>query len=140
MKTRTLMLLALGCGVAIMLAGAVFLFQLTNQAEVEAPVPIGEAAAVGDMTVAVTEFDESVGRLSVTLAIGGTADDDPTDEFRLIASARPVTIATSSCPPSTVAVATCTIEFDVSAADGVSRVLFYERGDQQARWVLDRSG
>jgi len=140
MKTRTLMLLALGCGVAIMLAGAAFLVQLTNQAEVEAPVPIGEAAAVGDMSVAVTDFSENGGVLRISLNIGGTEDDDPTDEFRLIASARPVTLATSSCPPSTVAVATCTIEFDVSAADGVSRVLFYERGDDQARWVLDRPG
>jgi hypothetical protein len=28
------------------------------------------------------------------------------------------------------------VHFDVSSADGSSRVLFYERGDQQARWVL----
>ena len=28
------------------------------------------------------------------------------------------------------------IEFDVAGADGASRVLFYERGDDQARWLL----
>jgi hypothetical protein len=140
MKTRTLMLLALGCGVAIMLAGAVFLFQLTNQAEVEAPVPIGELAAVGDMSVAVNAFSERNGVLRVAIIIGGIDDDDPTDGFRLIASARPVVLASSSCPPSSVAMANCSIEFDVGDADGVSRVLFYERGDDQARWVLDRAG
>ena len=29
-----------------------------------------------------------------------------------------------------------TVELDVSGADGTSRVLFYERGDDRARWVL----
>jgi hypothetical protein len=28
------------------------------------------------------------------------------------------------------------IRFDVSGANGDSRVLFYERGDDRARWVL----
>ncbi|MFP5489122.1 MAG: hypothetical protein ACLGHQ_12555, partial [Acidimicrobiia bacterium] len=66
----------------------------------------------------------------------GTTDDDPTDEFRLIASARPVALDGTTCGPSGDAVVSCTIEFDVAGIDGVSRVLFYERGDEQARWVL----
>lgn len=136
MKTRTLLVLALGCGLAIMLAGAVFLFQLTTQDEIAAPVPLGESARVGDMQVAVIEVDERAGILSVTIEIGGTVDDDPADEFRLIASARPVTVASSTCEASDGTGQSCQVVFDVSEADGVSRMLFYERGDDQARWVL----
>ena len=51
MKTRTLLLLALACGVAIMLAGAVFLVQLSGQDDVEPPVALGDAVTAGDMTV-----------------------------------------------------------------------------------------
>lgn len=136
MKTRNLLLLALGCGLAIMLAGAVFFVQLATQDEAEPPVPVGERVEVGDMSVTIDGADESGGVLRVDITIGGTEDDDPTDEFRLIASARPVPVAGSTCGRSGDTVATCTIEFDVGGIDGVSRVLFYERGDEQARWVL----
>jgi len=140
MKTRTLMLLALACGVAIMLAGAVFLFQLTRQSDVEEPVAVGAQAQVGDMSVTVTDFEEAGGTLRVSVTIGGTEDLDPADEFRLIASARPVSLGSSTCPAVDGTSASCLVEFDVADADGDSRVLFYERGEERARWVLDRSG
>ena len=130
------MLLALGCGLAIMLAGAVFLFQLAGQDEIEQPVAVGESAQVGDMTVVVTDAVEDAGRLRVLLFLGGTVDDDPTAAFRLIASGRPLSLLSTTCPASSEALANCLIEFDVGSADGESRVLFYERGDDQARWVL----
>jgi hypothetical protein len=96
---------------------------------------------VGDMAVTVTGFDETAGTLTVSITIGGTADSDPADEFRLIASGRPVPVASSTCPAIDSAdVSSCAVAFDVAAADGTSRVLFYERGDDRARWVLDRSG
>ena len=136
MKTRNLLLLALGCGLAIMLAGAVFFFQLATQDEVAPPAPVGEPVRVGDMTVTVDGADESGGVLRVDITIGGIEDTDPTDEFRLIASARPVTLTSTTCGPSGEATASCTIAFDVGAVDGSSRVLFYERGEEQARWVL----
>ena len=136
MKTRTLLMLALACGLAIMLAGAVFLFQLTTQDDIAAPVPIGEQARVGDMDVMVVGVDERAGLLRVTIEIGGTDDDDPADEFRLIASARPVPVASTTCLASDGTGQSCEVVFDVGGADGVSRVLFYERGDDQVRWVL----
>ena len=140
MKTRTLMLLALGCGVAIMLAGAVFLFQLTGQDDLAAPVAIGEAVTVGDMTVVVDDANESAGVLDVTVSIGGVDDADGAVPFRLIASGRPVGVdpshGTGACGATTATPVTCHVYFDVGGADGTSRVLFYERGDDQARWVL----
>lgn len=136
MKTRTLLLLALGCGLAIMLAGAVFLFQLATQDEVAEPVPIGEVVGVGEMLVTVTDSDEADGRLVVRVDLGGVSDADPAGDFRLIASGRPLVPDRSDCPPIDVRLQSCVVEFDVSGADGISRVLFYERGDEQARWVL----
>lgn len=136
MKTRNLLLLALGCGVAIMLAGAVFFVQLATQDDAAPPVAFGQVTEVGDMSVTVVGADESDGILRIEIRIGGAADDDPTDEFRLIASARPVELAATSCGPSDDGVESCSIEFDVSGVDGVSRVLFYERGEEQARWVV----
>jgi len=137
MKTRTLMLLALGCGVAIMLAGAVFLFQLATQDELTEPATVGVATRVGDMSVAVIEAQASeAGTLSVAIEIGGTADDAPAEDFRMIASGRPAPLVGTTCVPTAAAQQTCVVSFDVSTADGASRVLFYERGDEQARWVL----
>jgi hypothetical protein len=139
MKTRTLMLLALVCGVAIMAAGAVFLVQLSNQQEAERPTPLGEPVTVGDMRIVVDGSSEGGGVLDVELTIGGVADDDGADAFRLIASgqaARPEPGGESSCGATTVESQRCVIRFDVSTASSDSRVLFYERGDERARWVL----
>ncbi|HUF96894.1 MAG TPA: hypothetical protein VMM60_02120 [Ilumatobacter sp.] len=137
MKTRTLLLLALGCGVMIMLAGAVFLFQLTTQDDPEPPLAVGASAVVGDMTVVVDDAAEADGELVVTVTMSGAPDETPEDGFRLIASGRPAAVTATTCAATFVDNAeTCTVTFDVSAADGVSRVLFYERGESQTRWLL----
>ena len=140
MKTRTLLLLALACGVAIMAAGAVFLVQLSRQADAAPPIPLGEATEVGDMQVVVEGSAEQNGLLEVTVLIGGVDDADGSDGFRLIASghaAKPEDAGTDGeCGATTTDVERCTVLFDVSGASGDSRVLFYERGDDRARWVL----
>jgi hypothetical protein len=137
-KTRTLLLLALACGVAIMLAGAVFLFQLSTQDDLEPAVAIGAEATAGDMAIVVDGVTETGGVLEVAVRIGGVDDADGADGFRLIASGRAVqpTRDSATCGATTPDVASCVLRFDVSAADGESRVLFYERGDDSLRWVL----
>lgn len=142
MKTRTLLLLALGCGLAIMMAGAVFLFQLTGEADVTAATPVGDRAKVGDMAVVVEGSDERDGTLDVAVRIGGVDDPDGASGFRLIASGRPLTpvpgVDRERCAATTIADRQCVVRFDVSVADGDSRVLFFERGDDSARWIVDR--
>jgi hypothetical protein len=138
-KTRTLLLLALGCGLLIMLAGAALLFQLAGQDDVEPAVPIGEQATVGDMSVVVVDASEASGLLDVTIRIGGVDDADGADGFRLIAAGTAVEPADGNpgaCGRTTVGGGECTVRFDVSGVDGSSRVLVYARGDDQARWVL----
>ncbi len=140
MKTRTLLLLSLACGAAIMLAGAVFFVQLSGQDAVEPAIELGTSAEAGDMTLVVESAIERDGTLVVAVRIGGVDDPDGADGFRLIASGRAVAPSEPGtgdpCGVTTAAVEACTIEFDVSAADGTSRVLFYERGDTTLRWVL----
>jgi hypothetical protein len=140
MKTRTLLLLALACGAAIMAAGAVFLVQLSRQADAAPPVPFGEAAEVGDMRVVVDGADEHDGVLEVSVTIGGVDDPDASAGFRVIASghaAKPLDDgAPGLCRATTREAQRCIVRFDVSDARGDSRVLFYERGDGRARWVL----
>lgn len=130
-------MMALACGLAIMMAGAVFLFQLSTQDDLADPIPIGDSVRVGDMQVTVIgTVPAPGGRLQVLIEIGGTDDDQPADEFRMIASGRPVAVEQTTCLASDGTGQTCTVTFDVSGADGESRVLFYDRGDEQARWVL----
>jgi hypothetical protein len=140
MKTRTLLLLALACGVLIMTAGAVFLVQLSRQADATPPVPLGEPTKVGDMQVVVDKAVEHDGVLDVTVTIGGVDDADGTGGFRLIASGHAVvpeaSPAAGRCEATTIAQQRCVISFDVSGAGGESRVLFYARGDERASWVL----
>lgn len=133
-------MLALACGLVIMLAGAVFLFQLAGQDDAAEPAPVGETIEVGDLTVVVESVDESAGLLRVAIRIGGVDDPDGAAGFRLIASGRPLAPTSiaepDACAATTVAPTVCIVRFDVSGADGTSRVLFYERGDEQVRWVL----
>lgn len=140
MRTRTLLLLSLGCGLLIMLAGAVLLVQLTTQDGVAEPVPIGEPVEVGDMSVTVLSATETGDALDVAVRIGGVDDADGADGFRLIASGRPLRPDQGArggrCGSTAVTPLECLVRFDVSTADGSSRVLFFERGDEQARWVL----
>lgn len=147
MKTRTLLLLALACGVAIMLAGAVFLVQLSNQEDAEPPVELGVAAVAGDMSVTVDDAVEGDGVFDVTVRIGGVDDPDGASGFRLLAAGEPLTPADpgdmagegtvpEQCGATTVAERTCVVRFDIGGRAASARVLFYERGDVILRWVL----
>jgi hypothetical protein len=134
MRTRTLMLLSLVCGLMILFAGVALLIQLVNRADVEPPREIGEAVTVGDMVVVVEGSSENGGRHVVHLEIGGVADPEGADGFRMIASARPAPLV-ESCGATEVETTPCELVFEVGEPGG-SRQLIYDRGDQTARWIL----
>ena len=110
---------------------------LAGQDDPEPPVALGVDAAIGDLHVTVLSAAEQseAQTLTVELELGGVDDPDAAAGFELIASGRPI-------PPerrldvrhTTVEPRPCTLVFDVSTADGESRVLRYRRGDDQARW------
>lgn len=114
-----------------------FLFQLATQDDLTAPLAVGESAEVGDMRVAVTAGSElEGGRYVVAVTIGGTDDERPAEDFRLIAAGRQAPFVETTCRPTDATDQSCELTFDTAVADGSSRVLFYERGDQQVRWSL----
>ena len=88
MKTRTLLLLALGCGLAILLAGGALLVKLAGQDDPEPPVALGVESSIGDMRVTVLSAAEQpeTDTLTVELVLGGVDDPDGAAGFELIAS------------------------------------------------------
>jgi len=137
MKTRTLLLLSVGVGLMILLAGGVLLLQLANESAAVEPAEIGEAVEVGDVDVVVFGAQEGA-TFAVDVELGGV--DDDLSGFSLATGDRrlqPLTTdADGRCTEITVAEQRCRIEFDVSAADGSNRVLVLRRGDEQRNWVL----
>ncbi len=139
MKTRTLLLLSVGVGLMILLAGGVLLFQLANESAAVEPADVGEAVRVGDVDVMVFGSQESGEVFSVDVEVGGVDDDIDsfslaTGDTRLEPRAAP---ADGRCTEITVSAQRCRLEFDVSASDGSNRVLVLRRGDQQRNWVLE---
>ena len=138
MKTRTLLLLSVGVGLMILLAGGVLLLQLANESAAVEPAEVGDVVRVGDVEVTVLGAAETATLFSVDVEVGGV--DDDLSGFSLATGDRrlqPVTAAADGrCTEITVVEQRCRIEFDTSAADGSNRVLVLRRGDQQRNWVL----
>lgn len=143
MKTRTLLLLSVGVGLAILLAGGVFLVQLSNESATVDLAALGEAVEVGDVEITVSGASEADGLFTIDVQVGGVDDDDGIDSFRLITGSEPLAplgpAADSTdgrCAVITAASVTCHIDFDVRAVEESNRVLVLVRGDQQRRWDL----
>jgi len=136
MRTRTLLLLSLGCLIAISAAGVAFLVRLAVDDGPEPARAIGVEESIGDLSVTVWGATEDDGLLSIELTLGGVDDSDGGDSFRLISSGRPAPLVEDRCSPIALVSTRCSLHFDVSVSDGDSRVLFVERGEEQGRWVL----
>jgi len=141
MRTRTLLLLSVASALVILLAGGVFLLQLSNETATVEEVALGEAVEVGDVEMTVTDFAETEDDVAtVVVEIGGVDDLDGIDSFRLITGGDPLVPvrapADGRCSEITVASQRCRIDFDVSATEAPNRVLVLRRGDEQRRWDL----
>lgn len=138
MKTRTLLLLSVGVGLAILLAGGVLLLQLSNESAAVQPAEVGERVEVGDVSVTVLGAQETSQLFSVDVEVGGV-DDDITSFALATGDVRlepEVTPNDGRCTEITVATQRCRVEFDVSVSDGPNRVLVLRRGEEQRNWVL----
>ncbi len=139
MKTRTLLLLSVGVGLMILLAGGVLLLQLSNDSAAVEPAEVGEAVRVGDVDIVVLGAQDAGGIFSVDVEVGGV--DDDLSSFSLATGDRRLQTLTADvagrCVEITVAEQQCTIDFDVSGTDASNRVLVLRRGDQQRNWVLE---
>jgi hypothetical protein len=135
-RTRTLLLLAVACGLVILVAGVIQLLRIAGQDEATPAAAIGEAVEVGDLTVTVDGFTEQAGRGVVELELGGVDDSQGTDDFRLVVPGASLQATDDECDGTTVALRDCSLTFDLSGTEGSSRVLLYRRGDERARWEL----
>jgi hypothetical protein len=138
-RTRTLLLLAVVCGLAILVAGVVQLLRVANQDEPPRAVEIGETARVGDMEIVVAGSSERGGSVLVDVEIGGVDDPDGAGAFRLVVPSGPVEAdptAGNHCGATTTRVEPCTLAFPLGADAGSTRVLLYQRGDERVRWEL----
>ena len=140
-RTRTLLILAVVCGFAILLAGGLQLLRIANQdSDDEQYHQIGDAVDVGDLVVAVVSSSESDGIATVAINLAGVDDPDGTDEFRLVIpgeSLQPFGRGDGQCGATTVEEQDCVLTFNVGDAPGGTRILLYRRGDDVARWALD---
>ncbi len=95
---------------------------------------------VGDAEITVLGSSVEAPLLRVEVEIGGVLDERGVDAFALVTGDQrldPVDgPADGRCSGLTVETQTCSIDFDVSASEGSSRVLVIRRGEDQARWRL----
>ncbi len=145
MRTRTLLLLAVACGLVILLAGGIQLLRVSGDVPRGADLSVGDTAQAGDMKVTVVSVDATDSTLEVDIRVGGVDDPAAIDGFRLIvpgAALAPFLPAGSDaassdrCVAVTVVEQTCTLAFPTADVQGSARVLLLRRGEDQQRWVL----
>lgn len=141
MKTRTLLLLSVACGLAVLVAGAALMLRLATQDD---PVPAhraGEAVRIGDATVVAEAVDVTGDLVTVRLTVGGVDDPDGAADFRVLALDRLVPPnADSPCTAFTVVAAACELRFDVTSGLGNPLALAWRRAGDQAVWQLPYGG
>ena len=137
MRTRTLLLLAVTCGLLILVAGGIFFLLLANQ-RTTPPLGVGDSGSAGDVTVAVESVEEADGRMTVTVAIGGIDDDDALEGFTLVGVPNPVKAdaQASTCSAIAVAPTTCTVVFPTEEFTTDDRQLLFIRAEERVRWIL----
>jgi hypothetical protein len=136
MRTRTLLLLAIGCGLVILLAGGIQLLRVGGQQQSAKLLSLGEPGKAGDVTVQVASSSVQGASLIAAIRVGGTDDPNGLADFTLVGPGRVVAATSSTCTGITVQPVDCSLTFDTSTMVGTSRQLIFHRADQQLRWVL----
>lgn len=141
MSTRKLILTALICGLLIMVAGGVKLFQTVRDGNEVPLLAIGESVTLGDMTVRVDGVRVTSDRTLVDVALIGADGASALDGWRLLAGGRitePVSLPVGSgieCTTTNRDVESiCTVAFPVSQG---TRTVAYVRAGEQRQWATN---
>lgn len=139
MSTRKLILTALVCGLAILIAGGVKLIQVSDKETTVEVLSMGETATLGDMTVSVVDIAESgestlvkVTMVGVELASGAA------DGWRMLADglvAEPLLVQDhpEACDAVSVATpVTCVVGFGPADSEPT---IAYVRAGEQSQWA-----
>ena len=141
MRTRTLLLLAVSCGLAILLAGGIQLLRLANQQAPTPPLAIGGTGTAGDAMVTVVAVVDAGDTFEVTVELSGVDDPDGLEGFTLVGfdlAVKPLLSdgAPGTCSGFTVAPVECTLVFPNTDFPTVDRQLLLERAEDRVRWKL----
>ena len=136
MRTRTLLLLAVGCGLVILLAGGIQLLRLGGQEQSAKLLSVGETGRAGDVSVELLSSSTSGAELVAVVRVGGIDDREGISGFRLVAPGTVLPVTSSTCDGIAVGPAECELTFTTSGLQGTARELIFRRADQQLRWVL----
>ena len=135
MSTRKLILTALVCGLAVMLAGGIKLFQMATE-DVEAVVfSLGTSQTLADMTVSVTNVEQEADATLVTVTMVGVEGANAAEGWRLLANGTVISplLTKSTCRTTTNdVVETCVVGFPESTG---SVTVAYLRAGEQSQWA-----
>lgn len=142
MKTRTLLLLSVGVGLLILLAGGVKLLQVATD-RTEVPVlDLGASALIGDMTVAVTAVSQDADGTLVEISMSGVAGEAVIEDWRLLGDGSVIEATGASgedrfCTsrtrvPEDGSAVRCTLRF---AAVETVQAVAYTRAGEQRQWA-----
>ena len=140
MSTRKLILWSLVCGVLILVAGSVKLFQSAESVDVTAELlDRGQETEIAGMTVSVESVEVTADRTLVTVTIGGVEGVDATEGWKLLAggeASEPVSGTGDGqwCTTTTVQVQRCVVAFPLSS--GTPAVFYYREGDNR-QWAIE---
>jgi len=135
-KTRTLLLLAVTCGIAILVAGTVQLLRVADQKSSTVQVDAGQVGTAGDATVVLDDVAVDDGHLVATVTIGGVDDADGLAGFTMVAAGTTRDVGGGTCTGFTESPQQCTIEFDNTDLKGSTRLLLFSRAGDHLRWTL----
>lgn len=144
MKTRTLLLLAVACGLVILVAGSIKVF-LVADADPPTFLGIGDTGRAGDMDVELVGVQFVDDQALATVSIGGVDSTNAgaafgllVDSVRLDSTAPRSESADEPCAV-TVATAqvTCVVAFDTGEDHGL---LLYDRAGETVRWEITADG
>jgi hypothetical protein len=136
MRTRTLLLLAIACGLVILLAGGIQLLRVGGQQQTATLLTTGTPGKAGDVTVALVSSSVGDTDLVAVVRIGGVDDPDGLDGFTLVGPGKVVAVTSSNCDGIVVDSVDCALTFATGGMQGTARQLIFHRADEQLRWVL----
>lgn len=139
MKTRNLLILAFACGLAILVAGGVKIFQVASDKPEVNLLAYGEFSRAGDMFVVVSSVDTTGELTLVHVAMRGVDGADAQAGWRLRADGEvhePVPLPVGAGTPCS----TTTVDTDLNCVIAFPRAetlqaVAYLRADAQLQWA-----
>jgi len=135
-KTRTLLLLSLGCAIVILAAGIGLFVRLGANEVTAAPSEFGDRVEVGDLQVVVSSASREGLMQRISVKVSGIDDREVTDSFAVISGGVPLNAEPNDCVAVINTDTFCEVEFVLSTETSEPAVLIVTRGEERGRWVL----